>query len=409
MNLRTGILYILIYCFAISCTSDEGSLEIDEGTSVRSFRVISPFTAIGDVNNLDRIIEVEFPFGQDISSIQFEIVLAEGASVTPMSPVNFSQGPVDFTVINNPDTAIYSVQFFEGPNPLRLILVGNSRNHEDLDPEIKEAYNWALDRYTDAVQYVSYDQLNSQLVSKSKVLWIHHTDHPASEDTNDNNIFESHEVMPESAMLVADTIRAYVEAGGHLLLTGLASSYVAGIGRIDSFLGPNIYMVQDQAAIDTSSEDGLSFQPNPFANDLLDFPRDNDESFIFENLMLRDYAFDTTIYQAIVLSQNGRKKYRAHFWDFDLLYPQLAPNPNASKNEFQEETSALVRASTIEDPRENGIDLGLMVEFQPSGSYQGRVMVLSSPGYEWNREDSEERLPQIEQITENILTEYIFN
>ncbi|MEL6358164.1 MAG: hypothetical protein AAFQ37_14670, partial [Bacteroidota bacterium] len=349
-----------------------------------------------------------------------------GATVTPdlSSPVDFSGGPVSFTVTNGPSTSTYTVTIMEGENPLRIALVGDAANMSDLDPEIVAAYQWALDEYMDAASYIPFSDLTAEAISTARVVWFHYTVFPRTADQNDNDMVffphlfdmdgngpdhhEAFEILPQSAITASSVIEDFVKGGGNLLLTGLTGSYVAQIGRIAPEFGPTNYDTGGDEFIENPDCWGVSFIDGIFNTG--DYPANNENAFLYRDLDRTSYTFEGVTYDGICLSTGGAKKNRSHIWDFNRFFPELAAGcdePNAKKAEYEARTNSIVRSSFEWDPAACGVELGAIVEFPASGDYQGNALVIGLGAYEWELRDSREMPSTVSGITKNALDNYL--
>lgn len=415
---------LLIGIVWLGCDNDSEPSE--QPTMITIFRITSPFNAVGSIDEAAKVIEVEYPFGEDISAVTGSLTVSDGATVSPdfSTPVDFSNGPVSFTVTNGPSTTTYTVMLNEGPNPLRIALVGEANDLAALDPEIRTAYQWALDTYREQAAYIPFSQLTESSISTARAIWFHYTTFPRKEDQNDNDqVFfphlfdadgngpdhhEAFEVLPASAITAAPVISDFVKRGGNLLLTGLTGSYVAEIGRIEAQFGPTNYDTGGDESIDNPDLWGVSFLPNIFNDD--DYPATNETFFLYEGVDRNAYTFEGVTYDGIGLSSGGTKKNRAHIWDFNRFFPDLpggCDDPNAKKTEYERLTNSVVRSSFEWDPAACGVELGAIIEFPTAGEFQGSTLVIGLGAYEWDLLDGRPRPSTVDDMTKNALDKFI--
>lgn len=420
----------LIFCLMVvglwtGC--DDNDEPSEQPTNITLFRITAPFDAVGAIDVASLTITVQYPFGEDVSAIMGTVTLPMGATISPdpsVTAIDFSNGPVDFTVTNGPSMTTYTVILEEGPNPLRIALVGEAADMASLDPEIRVAYQWAMDTYRDQAAYIPFSQLTANSISTARAIWFHYTTFPRKEDQNDNDMaffphlfdadgngpdhFEAFEVLPASAINAASVVEQFVKGGGNLLLTGLTGSYVAEIGRIAPMFGPTNYDTGGEESIDNPDTWGVSFINGIFNDD--DYPATNETYFLYAGLDRTSYTFEGVTYDGIGLSTGGTKKNRGHIWDFNRFFPDLpsgADDPNAKKTEFEMQTNSVVRSSFEWDPAANGIELGAIVEFPATGDYQGDVLVIGLGAYEWDLLDGRPRPSTVDGMTKNAIDQYI--
>jgi hypothetical protein len=285
-------------------------------------------------------------------------------------------------------------------------LVGDPANFNDLDTEIKEAYQWAIDEYGSRASYIPFSQLSAGAIETAELIWFHYTTFPRPDIGNGEPIF------PASALGAAkDVIANFYKAGGNLLLTGISGSYVAEVGRVAPEFGPTNLDIGGEAFITNPDNWGISFLPSVFNPD--DYPAGNDSYYLFAGLTRSDVTFEGVTYDAIFLSDGGAKKNRAHIWDFNKYYGDDLPGgcdgPNQKKNKFEEDTNSKVRASFEWDPAACGVELGAIVEFEPASGFNGSAIVIGLGAYEWHLEDGRPGAwrANVEGITANAIEHFI--
>ena len=384
---------------AQSCKKDD-----PPAAQITGFTISSPITTIGIVDEAAKTITISMPYGTDLTNVKGSIVSTTGATVSPnfAAGVDFSGGPVVFTVVNGSTTTTYTVTVVVGANPLRIALVGQWASIDAItDKEIKTAYEWAISTYKEKAGYFSFDNLKASDLATAKAVWFHHTVFPNPSPAS---------VFPTSALGNAKTVIAdYYKAGGNLLLTGLSGSYVAEVGRIAADLGPTNLDIGGDAFITNPDDWGISIED---VNNATDYPANNETSYLFAGLTKKSVTFDGHTYGAVMLSDAGAKKNRAHIWDFNKFHPELMGGdvaPNARKDAWQTDANALVRASFEWDPSLNGVELGAIVEFLPTATYKGTSLVIGLGAYEWNQEDGVANAWQnnVSGITKNALDHFI--
>lgn len=411
LTLKFFLFAVLALTF-VACNNDDDD-DVKLPTQITALTISSPVVAVGIVDEASKSIDIPVPFGTDVSNLVGTMTVSDGATVSPnlSAGVDFSGGAVTFTVTNGGDESTYSITATPGENPLRLALVGDAASVDDLDSEIKAAYDWALETYGNKAGYISFDDLTAESISTATALWFHYTTFPRPDIDNGEPIF------PASATTKASTVVAdFSKAGGAVLLTGLAGSYVAEMGRVAAEFGPTNFDVGGDLFIENPDNWGISYLPDVFNPD--DYPAGNDGYYLFADLTPAPVTFEGVTYDAIFLSDPGAKKNRAHIWDFNRFFPDIDPGcadpgmptlPNGRKAEFENQTGSKVRASFEWDPAACGIELGAIVEFEPNGDFQGTTTVIGLGAYEWNQEDGEPNQWQanVEGITANFINNFV--
>ena len=384
---------------AQSCKKDD-----PPEAKITAFTISSPVVTVGIVDETAKTITISVPYGTDLSSVKGSIASTAGATVSPnfASGVDFRSGSVVFTVVNGETTTTYTATVVVGANPLRIALVGPWASLSAItDKEIKAAYDWAITTYKEKAGYFSFDKLKASDLTTTKVIWFHHTVFP---NPNPASVF------PTSALGSAKTVISdFYKAGGNLLLTGLSGSYVSELGRITTALGPTNLDIGGEAFITNPDDWGIS---NLDVTDANDYPTNNETSYLFTGLTPKAVTFDGHTYNAVMLSDAGAKKNRAHIWDFNKFHPELPGgdvSPNARKGAWETDASAVVRASFEWDPSLNGVELGAIVEFKPTATYKGTSLVIGLGAYEWYQEDGQPNKWQgnVSGITKNALDHFI--
>lgn len=390
------------------CGSDDELPPEVLDTSITIFEITAPFQAVGVIDNSANTVTMDYPFGEDVSAVTVEATLPAGASISPSNPVDFSGGPVTFTVTNGSSSTTYTVTLNEGANPLRLVLLGDGA-YASLDAEIKTAYDWALAEYQERASYIQFSDLSSTDISTATAMWFHYTVFPRQPDLNGDDFFTANEVLPASASSAASEVESFVKGGGNVLLTGLTGSYIAAINRVAEEFGPTNYDTGGEEFIDNPDCWGVSYLPTIFNSN--DYPAGNDNYFVYNGVTTTSYTFEGVTYDGICLSTGGSKKNRAHIWDFNRYFEGTVlpgcDDPNAKKTEYEAQTGALVRSSFEWDPAACGVELGAIVEFPAQGEFTGDCMVIGLGAYEWEMRDGRTRPETVDQITKNVLDRYI--
>lgn len=391
------------------CGDDDDDMPEPTGgaTQITLLQFSAPFQAVGTIDEANKQIIVPVPFAADVSGVTGSVTVSDGATVSPdlTSPVDFSGGPVTFTVTSGDNTSNYTVEIEEGANPLRLVMVGDAADMDGLDAEMRTAYEWGMNEYQTKAAYVSFADLDMDELDPASVVWYHYTTFPRPD------VDAGEEIFPQSALDKRDAIASFAKAGGNLLLSGLAGSYVAEIGRVDEEFGPTNFDIGGDEFIENPDNWGISFIPGVFQE--TDYPEGNAQYFLFNDLNTAEVTFEGVTYNAIFLSDGGAKKNRAHIWDFNRFYGESIPggcdDPNAKKTQFESDTNSKVRASFEWDPAACGVELGAIVEFEPAGDFQGTALVIGLGAYEWNLLDGRTNQWQanVEGITKNALDRFI--
>jgi len=391
--MKRSIFFLMMLAMAttwFSCDDDDGGPAVS--TEISLFQITSPVAAVGIIDETTQTITINVPFGTDITNMTGSATIPEGAMLTPdiSAGVDFSGGPVDFILTNEGETATYTATVVVGENPLRIALVGTAESIDDIEnPEIKEAYEWAVGEYGNRAGYISFGKLTTESISTALVVWFHYDSSPRE--------------IPESALDVKDVLAEFYKAGGNVLLTTHASGYMVDLGRISADYGP------------TGGGDGPDAFENPdnwgisYTNE--DYVDGNADHPLFEGLNTTEVTFEGMTYPAIFLLDGGLKRDHSHLWDFNQIpaIVDMVPDPaepNARKEAFESATGSAVRASFEWDPAANGVELATVIEFEPTAEFEGTGITISLGAYEWYQSDERTNMwrDNITGLTKNALS-----
>jgi len=318
-------------------------------------------------------------------------------------------------VTNESSTSTYTVTLNEGPNPLRIVLVGDGPM-ADLAGESKVAYEWALNEYKSEAAYFSFSDLTADAISTANVIWYHYISTPGvdadgnpanPQDTNGDGIWQASEALPASAANAASLMADFVKEGKNILLSGSTSTLVGEMGRIDEKYNPNNWWYHPTGENQNPDCWGISFLPDtgPTTGD---YPADNGAFWLWSDLERTAYSFAEGDLDGICLSPPGVKKDRQNNWFFIPMFEgEVDPDvPNSSKDKFEEVTSSTVRASTEWDALVGGIEFGVIVEFGPTGDFQGTILSVPVGAYEWDRFDGDGPVANVISLTQNALDRF---
>lgn len=377
------------------CKDDEGTPTPD-GPTITLFKIEAPFTGVGAIDETARTISVDYPFGADVSAVNVAVTTSPAtATVTPANPVDFSTGDVTFTVTDAGISTSYIVSLVEGPNPLRLVLVGEAATVDGNNNEIANAYNWALDKYKEKAQYIPFTDLTAEDIETAVAMWFH-LEAPGGR-----------ELPAEATGDALNVIKDFYSKGGNLLLTKHATQYLVNVGRITSDWGP------------TDGGDGTDPFDNPddwgqafeFADKFAD---GNADSPIFTGLTPKEVSFDGFTYNAYMYIDGGSKRDNSFFWfsynipgmkaEFDTdgdgviseaerdtngdgIFENGVDDDTIFRKFFEQENNAVIRGTFEWDPVFAGAEFFTTVEFNPDSNFDGKAIALGAGCYEWYQDD----------------------
>jgi len=386
--INIGILVcLLVSIFASSCKKDDTP---DAVINVFGFK--TPVLRVGIVDQASKTSTLTVPYGTNLKSITVSAAVPSGVTVTPSlsTPIDFSSKSVVFTVSNGSTSVNYTVNVVVGPNPLKVILIGEAATFDQLNMEMQKAYKWALSSYGEKAKYIPFSKITDEDLAAAKVIWWHQDASPKAIPA----------IAKDASVL--DKLTKFYKAGGNFFLTDQAADYLAYLGRIT----PDYPTFGGGNAVATQRADnwGISFTNINFTDP------DNAKHPIFSGLSLTDGTFDGQTYQVAYLVDPGMKKDNGAFFEFGKyqILTSAVPQPiapNALRDKFQELTSSTVRASFEWDPAKGGVEFGIIVEFNPTTDYKGKSLTIGNGAFEWDQQDGRTNKfrPNIEKISGNSL------
>jgi len=217
------ILFMTLMVLGItSCTEKYVSdLELNSEVAIQSFKIAN---VDGVIDETKRTITVIVPDGTDITDIQAEIQLPEGAVITPSlsGNVDYSE-PIEVTIVNGNIFSKYTITVSE---KFYIAFLGDAESFDGIiEDDQKAAGEWFFNTYDNA-EYVSFSSIKNGTVdlNKYRLLWWYY-------DGGD---------LPEIALDsdVKSAINDYYKGGRNLLFNGHANAYFWELGRLDTESAP---------------------------------------------------------------------------------------------------------------------------------------------------------------------------
>ena len=208
-----------------------GNVYKDYTVVTKTNKPITSFSINGlsaNINHNSKVISLILPEGTDLTSLQPEIELTEGVSISPQngSNVDFTN-PVAFTVSGGNLTEVYTAMVTTPVDGPVIAFLGTSATLQGISnlDEIT-ASSWLFETYPGA-KYLSFtDIANGVSLNDIDVIWWH---------------YDSAASLPAIALdaNVKSVLQAYQSNGGNLLLTTFASQYVEALNIVPAGKGPN--------------------------------------------------------------------------------------------------------------------------------------------------------------------------
>lgn len=122
-NIRKWIPVLFIGITLSILTNCEDNIKFEDNVPDYTYSIMRSLSANGQSATIDHtngVVNLTLPAGTDISSVTVDITLPEGATVNPASgsTLDFSSGPVIFTVSNNGVSREYTVTIAAYGNPM---------------------------------------------------------------------------------------------------------------------------------------------------------------------------------------------------------------------------------------------------------------------------------------------------
>lgn len=210
-----------------SCEKDT---EVTPSVEITSFSLTAPAARTGVVDKVAKTVSFQ-PFDPrtDLTKVVVNIVLPAGATVSPASgsTVDFSKGPVNFTVSNGTASSVYAVTV-TSTFAAAILFVGAPNGAASItEPDTKAAYEYLSGYFKENIEYKAFSQLNADALKYAEVVFFF-SDSQAG--TNPSLADAIPGAAKSASVLTA--IKAWHAAGGHLVLAGHATQYLNDLGRL---------------------------------------------------------------------------------------------------------------------------------------------------------------------------------
>ena len=192
-----------------------------------------------------------------------------------------------------------------------------------------------------------------------------------------------------SGSQTVNALKAFVKAGGNLLLTNHATQLTVAVGRIAEAYAPGIW----GNSAGGSNPDVWGSQP--IIGNVDGQIYDHSQHAIYQGMNFVSGLYERSIYPFI---GSGVKLDHNCMWDLNAY--GLVPNPNVVKT-WEETTN-----STVLGTWNHVIDYCCagIVDFEPTSTLQGRILAVGLAAYDWGMGSSNSYLDQLEKFTSNCLS-----
>ncbi|EMR04672.1 DUF4960 domain-containing protein [Cesiribacter andamanensis] len=380
-------------CVLVSCGDDAPGDEVVE-PAITAFSVVSPVAFSGTVDQTEKTLAFEVPGGADLSSVEIEVEVPAGATVTPASgSVVDLTNPIEFIVtgmnVNGaPVSRVYTAMAIPSAS---VAFVGKAATMAELEDDAKAAATWAQETYGDEFVYLPAAQINGNTLTNVKVIFYYELSAGAPVSLGGMN-------APKTVTAISN----FVRRGGQLLLAGDATNYIFNIGRVPAAFG---FGENNPAGVETGKAPddqwGLSVVPGTTSADRTTHP-------LFEGVINGE--------NRVFLYNAPTREVRLIWWNVGPAGGDCCGNLDMVTN-FEEQLQAVKLASL----RHVGDYFGFAaVELLPTNAnthanispsvpkdFKGTILVLANSiiGYEWAPNDGapNDYQENIERLTKNAL------
>ncbi len=375
MNSKFIILYfICCSIFFIDCKKEE---VLSSDTYITSFKIVDPGARNGVIDQIGKKVSfTPFEFQTDVSKAVVDIVTSSGATVSPASGsiVDFSKGPVEFTVTNGTLTRVYKASLNVDIAPAIAFIGFDQKSSDIKEQDTKAAFDFLSKKFRDSLVYLSFNNLNSQTLKFIKVIYYY-------ENPDTVKVSKLNTAIPDLAKRndVLDQVTKWNNNGGRIFLAGHAVNYLNDLKKLPSTSG-NYESNPFRPSIYNSGEGEWSQDVNGVYK-VKDHP-------IFQKLSsdkIKNFV-NTTFYNELIfpLVDYGYQENHGAVWAMKTL-KEDAKYANFSTPDlvsaFEKEMNCTILASTADDV---DITTASIIEIYPKNG-QGRMVCVGSSAYDWDQ------------------------
>ena len=234
MNIKHFFMMVSLALLFVRCSKDDTNT-VNANMSITTFKLTSPAARTGVIDNTAKTVSFQpFEPKTDLTKVVVEITLASGATISPASKstVDFSKGPVNFTVKNGSTTAVYAVTVTSEFAPAIAFIGEPNAAGSITEPDTKAAYEYLSGFFKENMKYLAFSQVNADAIKYVDVI-VYYTD---SEAGKNPSLLDAIPAAAKNASVIT-ALKAWHAAGGHFVLGGHATQYLNDLGRIPSYNG----------------------------------------------------------------------------------------------------------------------------------------------------------------------------
>ena len=260
------------------------------------------------------------------------------------------------------------------------LLIGYDNTGDIESASEKNAAAWFQQNYADGLIFTP-STIGTLSAAEVKVLWVM-VDRVGIEWGWQN--------LPAafSGTQTVNALKAFVEAGGNLLLTNHATQLTVPVGRIADAFAPGIW------GNGPGGNNPDVWGSQPIIGNADGQIYDHSQHAIYQGMNFVSGLYERSIYPFI---GSGNKLDHNCMWDLNAY--SLAPSPNVVKT-WEETTN-----STVLGTWNHVVDYCCagIVDFEPTTTFASRVLAVGLAAYEWDLGTANEKQDQLEKFTANCL------
>lgn len=370
-----------------STTTYEVSVQERAEPTINTFSITSPVEVEGTVDQENRRITVSVPGGTDLSAVEVNLSVPNGATVTPTADgvVDFSNGPVTFTVTLNNTSVEYVVTVTE---PQIVAFLGSAASISALsEADTKAAAEYLRSYYGENFIYLQNGNFTSEDLEGVQVV-VYYYDNTGSFDNPDGSL--------TAASITALT--DYVKNGGNMFLGGFGTRIIDDLGRIPYEPG----IAGNGAGGPNPDNWGMNITTG-LPTDVMSHPS-------MQGLSLTDEIVpgESIGHNFVPFINPGYKEDHNSMWDLGAVPELTEPHASVARGaEFEELTTSRILGTW-----QHVTDLCCVaaIEFLPTATYEGRIIAIGIAAYEWEMNDdrTNEFQANVENFTTNSI-DYLMN
>ncbi|MCY2687981.1 DUF4960 domain-containing protein [Salinimicrobium sp. TH3] len=381
IDFSDGPVEVTVSYFGATTTYEVSVQERAEPT-INSFSITSPVEANGTIDQENKRVTVSVPGGTDLNAVEVNLSVPNGATVTPTAngAVDFSNGPVTFTVTLNNNSVDYVVTVTE---PQIIAFLGSAASISALsEADTKAAAEFLKSYYGENFIYLENGNFTAEDLEPVQVV-VYYYDNTGSFDNPDGSL--------TAASITALT--NYVENGGNMFLGGFGTRIIDDLGRIPY-----------EPGIAGNGAGG----PNPDnwgMNTTTGLPTDVMSHPAMQGLSLTDEIVpgESIGHNFVPFINPGYKEDHNSMWDLGAVPELTEPHASVARGaEFEELTTSRILGTW-----QHVTDLCCIaaIEFLPTATYEGRIIAIGIAAYEWEMNDG--RTNEFQANVENFTTNSI--